>query len=88
MAGCPWFGISVVLRIGLTATCASREVKLGNKPNRYCGRPFGTNLYGSTSGTTRTWVVNLKGGDWFALGKVSSTKNAVQPFGGSGTFAR
>jgi len=41
---------------------------------------------GSVSGTTRTVVVNLKGGN-SPLGKVSSAMNAVQPASGLVTLA-
>src|SRR5439155_12233632 len=58
----------------------------GRQLSTHCGRPLATNLYGSTSGTTRTWVVNLNGAEQ-PLGNVSSAKKAVQPFAGSSTFA-
>lgn len=74
----------------LTPVCGFSRLSWGGVRNRrtahlYCGRPLGTNLAGKVSGTTRTCVVNLKGAAP-PLGKVSSTKNAVQPFAGSATL--
>src|SRR5262249_31792973 len=47
---------------------------------------WGTNLYGSVSGTTLTCVVNLNG-TGPPLGKVNSAKNAVHPLAGRSTLA-
>src|SRR5688572_23134418 len=68
---------------------ASPATMTEGPPARHRG-VFSGHLYGSTSGTTFTSVVNFSGGPLSPSGpgNVSSTKNAVHPVSGFGTLPR